>query len=152
MIHLFSAAIFIGTLKSASERDSSLSILIWPLHTTVVVFCGNNDLNLHTFEPWLTAESAVEVATSLCNFKIELELRNLYTTVKNIGLLPRPDVERVVMQSTKTLLYEHLSLSYVSPQDIDPYDPFEADGVHLNVELGIYHSCRMFERIIQSVN
>ena len=56
------------------------------------------------------------------------------------------------MQSTKTLLYEHLSLSYVSPQEIEPYDPFEADGVHLNVELGIYHPCRKFERIIQSVN
>ena len=56
------------------------------------------------------------------------------------------------MQSTKTLLYEHLSLSYVSLQEIEPYDPFEADGVHLNVELGIYHPCRMFERIIQSVN
>ena len=58
----------------------------------------------------------------------------------------------VVMQSTKTLLYEHLSLSYVSPKEIEPYDSFEADGVHLNVELGIYHSCRKFERIIQSVN
>ena len=101
------------------------------------MFSGNNDLNLHTFKPWLTAESAVEVATSLCNFKFELELRILYTTVNNIGLLQRPDVERVVMQSTKTLLYEHLSLSYVIPPEIEPYDPFEADGVHLNVELGI---------------
>ena len=106
---------------------------------------------MHPFKPWLTAESPVEVATSLCNFKYKLELQNPYITVKIIGLLPRPDVERVVVQSTNTLLYENLSRAYVSPREIEPHDHFEADGVHLNVELGIYHACRMFKRIIQSV-
>ena len=59
-------------------------------YDTVVVFCGNNDLSQHPFKPSLKAESRLQVATSLCSFKHELELRNPYINVKTIRLLLRP--------------------------------------------------------------
>ena len=117
----------------------------------VVVFCGNNNLSQQPFKPSLKAESPLQVATSLCSFKHELELRNPYINVKIIRLLLRPDVDRVVVQSTNSILYETLNFSYVSPREIELQNHFEGDGVHLNVEHGIYHARRTFKRIIQSV-
>ena len=47
-------------------------------YDTAVVFCGNIDLSLHPFKSCLTAESPVEVATSLYSFKHKFEIRNPY--------------------------------------------------------------------------
>ena len=118
-------------------------------YDTVVVFCGNNDLSQHLFKPSLKAESPLQVATSLRSIKHELELRNPYISVKIIGLLPRPDVERVVVQSTNSILYETLKFSYVSPREIEPQNHFEGDGVHLNVEHGL---CPFFGTSFYSIS
>ena len=88
-------------------------------YDTAVVFCGNIDLSLHPFKSCLTAESPVEVATSLYSFKHKFEIRNPYIYVKIIGALPRSDVERVVVQSTNTRLIESLSREYVSLWEIE---------------------------------
>ena len=120
-------------------------------YDAVIVWCGNNDLTPHPWKQSLVAKSPEEVSLSLATFKTEVQWRNPRTLIKIIGLMPRPDVERIFVQETNLFLLDYIKQSYVSPKFIEPHGHFEPDGVHLNHEIGIPHAARLFQRVIKSV-
>ena len=115
----------------------------------IIVFCGNNDLSDHPFKASLVAEELRKVVASLLNFKTLVNQKNPAARVSVVGLIPRPDVPKHLIQETNDLLYEAIPESYFSPRNIRSKD-FSNDNVHFN-SVGILHAARLFTRIINSV-
>ena len=118
-------------------------------YDAVIVFCGNNDLTDHPRKSWLTAARPEVVAASLMEFKNALLKENHNVNVKIIGLIPRPDTPRELVQKTNDILYLRMRCSYCSPKYIEPYD-FSDDNVHLNLT-GISPAGRLLKRLIEFV-
>ena len=121
-----------------------------PQYDVVILWCGNNDWRAHPFKASLTAESPEDLAASLVNFEANLEMLNLLKNIKVFGLIPPLDVKMFLEHETIFINYRTLMYCNVSARDIQPKDHFEADGIHLNKDFGLYHAGRLFEGV-QSV-
>ena len=119
-------------------------------YDAVIVWCGNNDLTPPTWKRSLIAKSPDEVVLSLANFKTEVRWRNPRVVFKLIGLMPRPEVERILVQETNLFMLDFIEESYVSLKYFEPRGHFEPDGTHLNREFGLYRTTRLFQTAINT--